>query len=99
MKVLNQLMHRHVIGTVCLIGHKCFALGLKAFNRLCDVDAELKRFNETLFSSASIRLRMCNLHPSHKLKIDEQISLFMFLISTHVRSPDVIWAFEWLVYR
>ncbi|KAL5110457.1 hypothetical protein TcWFU_005846 [Taenia crassiceps] len=23
----------------------------------------------------------------------------MFLISTHVRSPDVIWAFEWLVYK
>ncbi|VDM18987.1 unnamed protein product [Hydatigera taeniaeformis] len=77
----------------------CYRDCLKAFNRLCDVDPELRRLSETLFSSSSIKLRMCNLHPAHKERIDEQISLFMFLINTHVRSPDAIWTFEWLVYK
>ncbi|KAH9283621.1 HEAT repeat-containing protein 1 [Echinococcus granulosus] len=77
----------------------CYRDCLKGFNRLCEVDAELKRFNETLFSAGSIRLQMCNLHSAYKLKIDEQISLFIFLINTHVRSSEAIWAFEWLVYK
>ncbi len=75
------------------------SLGMKAFNKLCEVDPEMQRFNQTLFSPETIKLEMTILQHIHKTKIDEQVALFLFMINTHIRSTEAAWALEWLIYK
>lgn len=74
-------------------------IGVKAFNKLCEVDPELKRFNQTLFSTGTIKLEMSTILPVHKKKIDEQVAIFLFMINIHLRSSEIAWVLEWLVYK
>lgn len=77
----------------------CFVSGLKAFKKLCEVDSELNIFNETLFSPGSLNIQMSNLQPFHKRNIDNKVSLFLFLMNIHLRTPEALWVLEWLVYK
>nr|CDS31330.2 hypothetical transcript [Hymenolepis microstoma] len=78
---------------------KCYTDCLKEFVKLRDVDPELKRFEESLFSPNSLRLQMCSVYPVQKRAIDEQVRLFLFMIDKHIRSSEAPWALEWLVYK
>uniref|UniRef100_A0A5K3EUW4 HEAT repeat-containing protein 1 n=1 Tax=Mesocestoides corti TaxID=53468 RepID=A0A5K3EUW4_MESCO len=77
----------------------CFRDCSKAFKNLCELDQELKRFEKTLFATGTVKLEMCNLLPIHKAKIDKEITSFLFMVNIHVRSAEVAWVLEWLVYK
>nr|VZI03157.1 unnamed protein product [Spirometra erinaceieuropaei] len=81
-----------VDGLTCL--HECS----KAFEKLCQMDADLIQFRKTLFSASTLKIEMCNLLPAHKAKIDQQVSLFLFMMSPHVRSAETLWALEFQIH-
>ncbi|VDO07572.1 unnamed protein product [Rodentolepis nana] len=78
---------------------KCYTDCLKELVKLRDVDPELKRFEESLFSPNSLRLQMCSIYPAQKRAIDEQVRLFLFMIDKHIRTSEASWALEWLVFK